>query len=467
MRTRTIALIAVIGLIAMVNPANADLHQGVPVPLVDLPVNPGFASPNVDYVGTIPLDSPGVGAHLRTDDQGRRLMYVSGVPGLSIYDLSSPAEPLLLSHLPMPNWENEDITVSADGKTALMTEFMNIFYVHVIDVSDPTLPVLKSTVPFRAAGHIADCMDPACDVVWGSDGEILDLRDKANPVFLSTTWTSQLFVGPGHNVNIDAAGYAMTDTRPMVFADISNPLAPRRIATSSTAQHGTYKTAYQHNNLRPRADEYIERSEAEGTNYPLRPGELVLGNGETNFSGVCNSGSGPFATWKAVNVTKGTMMTVADVLRPVSGSYTNGDPAVNELGCSGHWFTSRTEGNDQIVAGAWYEHGTRILKVDGATGVISQLGWWQPGVGSASAAHWIDDEYIYTIDYQRGIDILKFSPSPDLIPSVEAIDQSWLANLSAVNPLAEGERQFCRLASSGDPALTARPVGALSAALVP
>ncbi|HUP69356.1 MAG TPA: hypothetical protein VM142_06025, partial [Acidimicrobiales bacterium] len=182
----------------------------------------------------------------------------------------------------------------------------------------------------------------------------------------------------------------------------------------------------------------------------FRPGELVLGNGETNFTRTCNSGSGPFTTWSAVDVTKGRSMSVSQVFRPVSGTYANGDPAVNALGCSGHWFTSRTEGNDQIVAGAWYEHGTRILKVDGATGAISQLGWWQPGVGSASAAHWIDDEYVYTIDYARGIDILRVNTAAtELIPSVEAFDRSWLANLGAVNPMAEAERRFCQLAATG------------------
>ena len=450
MRLRTIASIAILGLLSLINPASADLHPGVPVPLVNLPVSPGFASPNVDYVGTIPIDAPGVSAHFRRDDAGRHLMYVSGVPGVSIYDVTDPAVPRVLGHLPLPNWENEDITVSKDGSTALVTEFMNIFYVHVIDVSDPTLPTLLSTVPFQAAGHIADCMDDACDVVWGSDGEILDLRDKANPVFSDDTWTSMLGLPPGHNINIDDAGYAITDTTPMGFIDISDPLAPVKLSTSTSSQHVQRKTAYQHNNLRPRANDYRVRPAAELTQPGFRPGELVLGNGETNFSGTCTSGSGPFTTWSAVNATVGRSMTVVDVLRPVSGNFANGNPMVNSLGCSGHWFTSRTEGNDQLVAGAWYEHGTRVLRVDGATGTISQLGWWQPGVGSASAAYWVDDEYIYTIDYGRGIDILRFNATDtDLIPTMAELDRSWMANLGAVNPLAAAERQFCSLAARG------------------
>src|SRR5690606_26466676 len=98
-------------------------------------------------------------------------------------------------------------------------------------------------------------------------------------------------------------------------------------------------------------------------------------NGETNLTGTCNAGSGPFATWSARDWDEGAPLEVLDVFRPVSGTWTNGDPALNVLGCSGHWFTTRTVGDDQLVAAGWYEHGTRLLRVDGATGAISQVGW--------------------------------------------------------------------------------------------
>ncbi len=55
---------------------------------------------------------------------------------------------------------------------------------------------------------------------------------------------------------------------------------------------------------------------------------------------------------------------------------------------------------------AWYEHGTRLLEVDAAGG-IEERGYFLPMDGSAWAAFWISDDVVYTVDYNRGIDVLK------------------------------------------------------------
>ena len=65
-------------------------------------------------------------------------------------------------------------------------------------------------------------------------------------------------------------------------------------------------------------------------------------------------------------------------------------------------------------------------------------------MGSASAAHWIDDQHIYVIDYARGIDILRYDPA-GAVPTTEQLDASWLANAGVVSPAAEAERQVCLL----------------------
>ena len=166
----------------------------------------------------------------------------------------------------------------------------------------------------------------------------------------------------------------------------------------------------------------------------------MLSNGETNFTGQCEDGSGPFATYSAKNFERGRKLAVLDVFRPVSGDYSDGGPAVNALGCSGHWFTER----DNRVAAGWYEHGTRILKVEPSNGQISQLGYFQPVVGSASAAHWIDDEYIYVIDYLRGIDIIRYDRSKPK-PGKQRLDKSWMAKLNVTDPASASERYRCRL----------------------
>lgn len=422
--------------------------EGIPIePLVSLDqlgVDLALTSDNLTYLGTIPLDAPGVGARVVTVGKQRRL-YVTGIPGVSIYDVTLAEAPTLLGHLVLPNWENEDISVSADGDWTIVTEYTGTLYVHIIDTRNPRVPLLASTLLLQSAGHTSECLDPACDWVYGSEGQILDLRDKFNPIVRPETWTDLLDLDDGHAINIDRAGLATIDTTPLTLADLSDPLRPRVVAQAPKDEQETEGTAYQHNTLRPGAHRWKPRTTAAERRDPaLRPGELILGNGETNFTGTCNEGSGPFATWSARDWDRGAPLQVLDVFRPVSGDYADGDPSMNVLGCSGHWFTTRTVGTDQLVAAAWYEHGTRLLKVDGRTGTISQVGYFQPIIGSASAAHWVDDTHIYVIDYARGIDVLRYDPSAPP-PSRAALDASWLAKRGVVDAVSELDRQICRL----------------------
>ena len=93
------------------------------------------------------------------------------------------------------------------------------------------------------------------------------------------------------------------------------------------------------------------------------------------------------------------------MFRPLNGTWIDGDPAVNALGCSGHWFTE----NDGIVAASWYEHGVRFFDIDKTVGTITEVGWFQPVGGYTGAAYWITDEIVYVHDYARGMDILRFT----------------------------------------------------------
>jgi hypothetical protein len=421
----------------------------------DTSVPGGFTSPNLEYVGTLPNESPGVGARVLTVGDQKRL-YVSSVQGLSIYDVTKPAAPVLLGHLELAHWENEDITVSRDGRTVLMSEFTGT-YMHVIQILDgPAGTLVPVPQGFTAgpSGHIVDCIDAACDWVYGSEGVIIDLRDKSNPVIREENWARMNGLPTnGHNVNFDASGLLWTDTTPIAALDVSDPLNPVAVVKGDKVVQTSNRTAYQHNNIRPNADLYQPRKGAQTGATDLRAGELLMGNGETNFTGTCNSGSGPFATYKITDMTPGTTdaLEFVDVLRPVSGQYADGDPAVNTLGCSGHWFSIQpsdiagdTAPATYDVAAAWYEHGTRLLSVDAATGKITQRGFFQPVVGSASAAHWIDDEYIYVVDYERGIDVLRYDASAPA-PSVAEIDESWLAKLHVKSAVAQQERYLCRL----------------------
>ena len=404
---------------------------------------PGTAqmSANVRHVGTIPLE--GVGVSLRLIRLGNEIRaFVSGAAGLSIYDATNPWEPKLLGHLPMYNWENEAIAVTPDGKTAFLTEFAGALYLHVVDVSNPLAPrIVGSLAPGGA--HTVECADDACNYLFGSEGQTYDVRDHAHPVELPAAqeWGHLVGARPGHNVHRDAQGIWIADTSPLTVFQLHPDPLHLKVLTRGTA---TMHTQYQHNNIRPRAGQWRPRPDGDKGDGPLRDGELLLGEGETNFEPQCSGSNGAFSTWSMANFDRGVPMHQLHTLRPVSNGVGGSDPTVNALGCSGHWFSQKTGKNGNVlVAAAWYEHGTRFLEVNPRDGRIKQVGFFQPNRGSTSSAYWVPGtDVIWSIDYHSGIDILQFDQSPKKRPTTQQVDSSWLARLDT-DPFAEAVRRLC------------------------
>jgi hypothetical protein len=428
-------------LLAAAAAATAAPTAPVAVPLALVPSwGTAVVSQNVTHLGMLPLEGVGVSMRVVQVD-GQRRAFVSGAAGLSIYDATDPRHPGLLGHLPLYNWENEDIAVSRDGRTAILTEFTSTLYLHVVDVSDPTLPRIMGTLVGGA--HTVECADVRCHYLFGAEGQTYDIRDRSHPVQLprERSWGHQTGTyGNGHALHQDAAGIWTADTSPLVVFEARNPLRIK-VLTRGTI---TRKTAYQHNNIRPRADRYVPRPRGSSSRGPLRDGELLLGEGETNFDASCHSGSGAFSTWSMVGFDRHAPMRQLDVLRPVTGSVGQADPAVTAMGCSGHWFSVRdAEDGSILVAAAWYEHGTRFLKVDPRTGRIRQVGFFQPMRGATSAAYWMDDRTVWTVDYHSGVDVLTFDQDPFLLPTRSQLDASWLL-VDHVDPFAEALRRLCR-----------------------
>src|SRR3712207_8820561 len=71
--------------------------------------------------------------------------------------------------------------------------------------------------------------------------------------------------------------------------------------------------------------------------------------------------------------------------------------------CSAHYFDYR----DGIVAGGWYEQGTRFLDVRDPTD-IRQIGYWIPTKGETWAVYFPPTDatgtIVYALDFARGID---------------------------------------------------------------
>lgn len=447
---RRLFLLLVLALTVTGLPASVASAQG--------PGPGGFTTDNVTWVKNLPETVAGTGGRVvKVGEQLR--FYTTGLKGLFIYDVTNPANPALLGALALPHLQNEDVEVSADGSRVVISADGGLLLpflmqatagLHVIDTSNPKDPkkvgfVSSSTAAYPTGDHTASCADPACNFVYGSEGNTYNLTNPTAPVRLAQGWQAVVksqgvtLTQGAHDMSRDEAGLLSTDTIPRLILDPrSDPAKPKVVTRSATPWPSSKNLTYQHNSERPRALEWQPRDPANPADYndpALRPGELLIGNGETNINPRCSGSNGPIATWSMRNFNDGAKMQALETFRPMAnGTYADGNPAVNVLGCSGHYFEER----NNVIAAAWFEHGTRFINVDPTTGKMNEIGYWQPVAGSAGAAYWINDEYVYVTDYVRGVDIIKLNRTAPAAPA-EQLEESWLSAPAVVTPVAERE----------------------------
>ncbi|HWG93214.1 MAG TPA: hypothetical protein VNU66_03170 [Mycobacteriales bacterium] len=413
----------------------------------------GFMSENVSYVGTLPI-APGIGGRVLTVD-GQQRLYMTGSQGLYVFDVDDPALPVPLGFYHLPHFQNEDVDVSDDGKRVIIStdtagadrNGSTANGIHVLDTSN--LGSIRRVGFINQSNHTTTCADAKCEWLYGSGGRIYDATNPASIKHVGEWKPAALEDGTrvsgGHALNRDESGLMISDTNPRLVLDVTDPAAPVVVA-SGAASVQLPDGLLQHNNVRLGATEWQAREE--GDDDPaLRPGELFIGNSESNLRTQCGSNAGGLSSWSMKDFDKGAPLEQREVFRPVNGSIAEGNPAVNALGCSGHWFTVR----DGMIAASWYEHGVRFIDVD-SEGAFTQKGYFQPVVTEAGAAHWIPgpdgSEYVYSMDYARGIDILKFDRGGE-VPTQEQFDASWMANLGSQGVLSIVERNLCRAAMEG------------------
>lgn len=370
-RVRTLAIALVIG-VAAVSPA---APAG----------GAGFTSPNVTYVKTVPFEA---GAQTGARIVGKHL-YVGGAKSFSIYDISTPEDPQLLSLTPIGvTFPMEDI--DTNGKILLIQDEQGSARVQggllqIWDIEDKTAPVKIAEVS-GVNDHTFSCV-LRCTYAYGSRGNIVDLHDPANPKVVGN-WGS-FNPNDGFDVTEVAPGLVLTSTRVMYLLDArKNPAKPKVIAQGSTHDNRLI-----HSNRWPNGGK----------------DRFYLVQGETPISQTCNEESGAFMTWDASKWKRTRSFSVIDEFRVANGTYTDGDPPAGVWGCTNMWFDDHpTFNNGGLVAAGFFEHGARFLKVS-PTGQISQVGYFTPFGGETIATYWATDDIVYAIDLHRGIDVLRFS----------------------------------------------------------
>ena len=358
------------------------------------PTTGGLATDNIEHVKHIPLAQNGVGGRLIG-----KYFYMNDQNKVMVYDVSDPLDPTMIGFVAMPQeWQfsREDIdgngrilvvpnTASGQNDGNLQTQSA-ANAVYIIDVEDKTNPKIISKVP-GAAQHTFSCILD-CTWAYGSGGNIIDLRNPAKPKLVETKWGDDTPGGNGgHDVTEVAPGLVMTATTPMMLLDARKDPAKPKVLAISERKDGMH-----------------------GIEWPRSmKDKFILGASETTFNGRCNDNSGSFQTWSTDSWQKTKTFKMIDEVKPVNGVVADGNP-VAQRNCTAHWFEAHPDfKNGGYVAAGFYDHGTRFYEVT-SSGKIEEAGYFMAYGGQASAAYWITDEIVYTVDYNRGLDILRFSP---------------------------------------------------------
>jgi hypothetical protein len=349
------------------------------------PSQGGFSSDNVEWIAHIPFQ---VGSATGAKVVGKYL-YVTSWREFSIYDVSDPMDPQLLSTTPFGfKFENED--VATNGEIMLFSETIPQQILHVWNIEDKSNPVEIGQVGDGAGDHTTECILD-CKFGYGSEGSVSDLRDPANPKLLGNYFEDK----PGgtedaHDVNEVAPGRVLTSSRPILLLDArKNQVHPKVLAVGDDEKI----TGGIHSNTWP--------------NDGKDP--IVMFSSESNATGRCTGDNGAFMTWDGSDWARSHSLKLLDIYQLSNGVWADGAPPANGLGCSAHWFQEHPAfRNGGLVALGSYEHGTRFVDI-ASTGKIKEIGWFVPHAGSTSAAYWMTDRLVYAVDYSRGIDILSYT----------------------------------------------------------
>ena len=320
------------------------------------------------------------------DSSGARLhegyFYITTERDLRIYDVKEPENPVEVGSLQFdspgtPTFTEED--PDTNGEILLRWDAG----LEVIDVSDKTAPTVIATLGTDDQHTVTCVLD--CTWAYGSGGAIVDLRDPKNPKEAGD-WIEQLEAGSSHDVTEVSPGIILTATEPMALLDArTNPANPTVLAT-------TQVPGFTHATLWPNG----------GTD------PFALAGGEAQATPKCDDDeSATFQTFDTANWQTSKSFKLLSQFKMATGTFSDGASPYSTW-CV-HWFDEHeTFYGGGLVAIAWYEQGVRFLQV-GTDGSIKEIGYYLPLGGQTSGVYWITDRVMYTADYTRGMDVLKFT----------------------------------------------------------
>ncbi len=325
--------------------------------------------------------------------------------------ITDAAKPKLLGGMNVNvAWENEE--VPTNGKLlAVASDFYSVGVpecvaalapdgcVQLFDVRDPANIKQVGTIPI--ANHTAECaLD--CRFFYGKAGTIIDARGilDGQPPTVIGNWINEL----GYQGVHEQSCHHIREIRPGVLLTACQPFAAISINAADGGSPAHPKVLYT-----GAAAKFVHSAR-----WPRKGADkFALIGGEENFTGRCELNNSEFSVYSAEKVLTGQSKSfegpVAQVPPAGNGVYADGKPVAGGLGCSVHWFQEHpTFRNGGLVALSEYEDGVRFLQI-GADGSIKEQGFFLSLGSSSSSPKWAGkDDVLYSIDYLRGIDILRW-----------------------------------------------------------
>lgn len=406
-------------------------------PATAAPVAPGFTSPNVEWLGTIP-EVGAIGAKFIVDRTGKAAyMYVTGVGGLTIYDVRNPELPVPMGKLPLPHFENEDVDGNNDVAIISTSPGGQIF---IIDVRNKLAPVLATMVETDDGdAHTSNCIDNCDKWLYATEGSYLKAVDLGAALAGDGDAVHRVkydkYVGPVHDVDQDEDGIVWMTGNEGGAAYAVHPLGK---GYSAAMQKKTRKASPTNpvnisNMFRngknygrgPDVNDFILHNSKRPANavYKQTKGKSAIARGGVfltteedyfgDIDGQCG-GAGRFHTWDATGFKNGAPLRKLDTftLKEATLDPVKGEKQVGTAFCGAHWFTVK----NNIVAIGMYAAGTRFLDVSNPRD-IKQVGFWFTPDQETWAAYWVPGtDIVYTADVERGIDILRYSKSAKAKP---------------------------------------------------
>jgi hypothetical protein len=366
-----LSLVLAAVLLLAVTPASAQLS------------GPSFGSDNVEHVTNVLTHFDTAGARLH---DGR--FYVTTERDVTIYDVAQPEAPQALGSFDLPEKGEPTFTEEDPDTNGRILPVSNAGVLMVIDVSDPAnISLAGSTDDAQADQHTWTCVLD-CAYGYGSEGAIADLRDPKNPRIVGD-WRELWPADSTHDLTEVAPGVLMSATQPFMYLldARTDPLHPALLMQADVGTRFIHQAAWPNGGADP----------------------LALSAGEALGPGCSEDEATEFTTYKPENGT----LRKAGAYRLSTGTLLDGR-SPETTWCT-HWFSPHpTFHGGGAVAIAWYEHGTRFLKVS-ADGAVEEIGSWLAPPTQASGAYWITDRIVYVADYLRGLDVLRFTgeiPAP-------------------------------------------------------